>query len=291
MNVCRSESENRRKASMGRISAAPLMPLPSAWFGDSEGESRRFSYRSARPLSAAWHGSLSDVWPTSGWGCRFKRETSLLFDAYQDAATKRSLESNRHDVICIAERYVARCDTSRANFHANRDTHWRLLTASPLGISAGNGMSRNCHRCLNEDWWYSFPPSFPAETAAQPAAARQRCSSHGLTLSARQNPCGRSGSLFSSGIGWLALIVRRSWPLADRQDTHVTLDASDSFNSYPRHRSSGQQMTGFYFLVFHFSVVLVSLFNLVSYMFLVVHINTKILICKFFYFIYLFDSI
>lgn len=82
---------------MGRIGAAPLMPLPSAWLGDSEGESQRFTYRSTRPLSAAWHGFLSNVWPTSGWGCRFKRETSRLFDAYQDVATKHPLESNRLD--------------------------------------------------------------------------------------------------------------------------------------------------------------------------------------------------
>ncbi len=97
MNVCRSESENRRKASMGRIGAAPLMPLLSAWLGDSGGESRQFSYRSAQPLSATWHGSLSDVWMTSGWGCRFKRETSRLFDVYQDVATTCPLESNRRD--------------------------------------------------------------------------------------------------------------------------------------------------------------------------------------------------
>lgn len=82
---------------MGRIGTAPLMPLPSAWLGDSEGESQWFSYRSTRPLSAAWHGFLSNVWPTSGWGCRFKRETSRLFDAYQDVATKHPLESNRLD--------------------------------------------------------------------------------------------------------------------------------------------------------------------------------------------------
>ncbi|KAL0171851.1 hypothetical protein M9458_032162, partial [Cirrhinus mrigala] len=66
------------------------MPLPSAWLGDSEGESRRFSYRSTRPLSAGWHGSLSDVWSTSGMGYRVERNVSSpasLFDAYQDVAT------------------------------------------------------------------------------------------------------------------------------------------------------------------------------------------------------------
>lgn len=147
-------------------------------------------------------------------------------------------------VICIAERYVKRCDTSRANFHANQDTHWRLLTASPLGISTRNGMSRNCHQCLNEDWWCSFPPSFPAEAAAQPTSIVHPMDwpcQQGRTLVAGADP------FFSSGIGWLALIVRRSWPLADRQDTHVTLDASDSFNSYSRHRCSGQHI--FYFSI------------------------------------------
>ncbi|KAL1259630.1 hypothetical protein QQF64_010207 [Cirrhinus molitorella] len=81
----------------GRIGAALLMPLPSAWLGDSEGKSRRFSYRSARPLSAGWHGSLSDVWLGMSFQERNVSSAASLFDAYQDVATTRPLESNRRD--------------------------------------------------------------------------------------------------------------------------------------------------------------------------------------------------
>ncbi|RXN31713.1 semaphorin-6D-like isoform X1 [Labeo rohita] len=106
------------------------MPLPSAWLGDSEGESRQFSYRSAWPLSAGWHGSLSDVWSTSGMGYLFERNVSSpasLFDAYQDVATTHG-PNQRTTRWCSV--YSGSCCV--ADFYAVAEMRLVILGSRPL---------------------------------------------------------------------------------------------------------------------------------------------------------------